>query len=378
MKKLLALLLALCMVFSLAACGGEAAADNKETAANTEAHDHDHDHDHEEETPSTVTVETVYGPVEVPYAPERICVLDLSTMDTIDALGLGENVAILSWHKHYPAHLEGYYTSETIISLQTARNNNKGNSAEATNPTEETTDPNEVYYGIDADLIIGTNEKITEELYAILSQIAPTVTLEPALECADGIYAGMRANAVTVASIWGLDVQLEELDAQYAALCAAMEGKTFVMASGDTELSSLKVANAENAESGMAEGKNKKSNTVNAVQLLEEMGMVEVTTQVPQDVTSEAIAAAVEAGTSNEDAAKMVIDGINSIAPDVVVIWNHSYVDLEDVRANGFDLLGVEDLTGGTCYISKGIGYAAGGLTSVTQVLNELADIFLN
>lgn len=372
MKKLLALLLALCMVFSLAACGGEPAAENNETAASTEAHDH------EEETPSTVTVETVYGPVEVPYAPERICVLDLSTMDTIDALGLGENVATLSWHKHYPAHLESYYTSETIISLQTARNNNKGKSEEATNPTEETTDPNEVYYGIDADLIIGTTEKITEELYAILSQIAPTVTLEPALECEDGIYAGMRANAVTVASIWGVDAQMEELDAQYAALCAAMEGKTFVMASGDTELSSLKVANAENAESGMAEGKNKKSNTVNAVQLLEEMGMVEVTTQVPQDVTSEAIAAAVEAGTSNEDAAKMVIDGINSITPDVVVIWNHSYVDLEDVRANGFDLLGVEDLTGGTCYISKGIGYAAGGLTSVTQVLNELADIFLN
>lgn len=406
MKKLLALLLVVVMVFSLAACGGETAVQGNDTAANNSE---ETNHDHEDETPSTVTVETAYGPVEVPYAPERVCVLDLSTMDIIDALGLGEKVVTLGWHKHYPTYLESYYTSETIISLQTSRNNNKGQSEETTASTEETTDPNEIYYGIDADLIIGTTEKITEELYAILSQIAPTVAMEPALENEEGIYTGMRANAALTASIWGLDEEFAEMiapyDAIYDQLVTEAVGKTYVMASGDDELGTIRVdavASGENADddrnsensdkSGESTGKsgesanqsgessqsNKKNNTDNLVTFLTQLGMVNVTDTVPQDVTSGVIEAAVAAGTSVEDAAKLVIDGINSTNSDAVFIFNYKYPDLDAVRAAGFDLLGVENLTGGVAYVSVELTYTTGGLTAVTGTLDDLAGALLN
>lgn len=180
------------------------------------------------ETPSVITVSTAYGDVEVPYAPERICVLDLSTMDIVDSLGLGEKVVCLGWHKHYPSYLEEYYVSETIISLTTSRNSGKGQTQETVS-TEEATDPYEIYYGIDADLIIGTTEKIDADLYAVLSQIAPTVALEPVLE-SDNIYLGMRENAAAVASIWGMDeefeTKMEAYDEMYTQLCETVKDKT--------------------------------------------------------------------------------------------------------------------------------------------------------
>lgn len=150
------------------------------------------------ESDGAITVNTAYGEVKVPSAPTRVCVLDLSVMDILDTLGLGENVVVLQWHKHYPAYLEEYYNSETIISL-TGNNNGHGGSTEV---TDEDADPYEMYYGIDADLIIGTTEKIDEDLYAILSQIAPTVVLTPALEASENLYDAVCENAETIASIW--------------------------------------------------------------------------------------------------------------------------------------------------------------------------------
>lgn len=327
-----------------------------------------------EETPESVTVDTAYGEVEVPYAPERICVLDLSTMDIMDALGLGDKVVSLQWHKHYPSYLDEYYNSETIISL-TSGNNGHGGSADAA--TDENTDPYEIYYGIDADLIIGTTEKITEELYEILSQIAPTVAFTPALESSEDIYTAMRENAEAAAAIWGMDEEFEtkiaSYDDLYEELKANVEGKTFALASGNTNLSTFQFGTASTSTKGKG-----KSNTVNMATFLTQLGMTDVTENVSEDASADALAAAEEAGTSAEDAAAAVISAVNEAAPDSLFIFNYGYSNLEEVREAGFDVLNLDDLACPYGFFSIELTYTSGGMTAVTSAMDLVAETVLH
>lgn len=384
-KKTIAIVLSAMMLLGvLAGCGttsgGDASSDNQNSAVNDSENNMIADDAGEENVqPEGVVVSTAYGDVEVPYAPERICVLDLNTMDIVDALGLGDQVVVLQWHKHYPEYLEAYYNSETIISLS-GGNNNHGQSTETTE-TEEETDPYEMYYGIDADIIIGTTDKITEELYAILSQIAPTV----ALETVSGQYTEMSANARTIASIWGLTDELENTlavyDEIYVNLCDVLSGKSYVIANGNTEHSTIQITvsnqkgNTENSTT-QTSGKNK-DNTAGARAFLEQFGMKNAVENVAEDAYSDAVTAAAEAGTSDEEIAAMVIAAINAAAPDAVLVYNHSYSSLEAIQAEGYDILGLDDLTCGYCFISKELGYTSGGLTAIMTSMDKLADMFL-
>lgn len=398
MKKILAFLLST-MIFAgvMTGCGSSAADDTDGNHAAANGNAGTPAPDNSDASPDSVTVSTAYGDVEVPYAPERICVLDLSTMDMIDALGLGDKVVCLQWHKHYPDYLDGYYNSETIISL-TGNNGNHGGS-QATTDTDEDADPYEIYYGIDADLIIGTTEKIDADLYAVLSQIAPTVALPTALECVENLYSGMRANAEVVAAIWGLDAELENMitpyDEIYAQLCETLSGKNFVMANANTDLNILQIGSAGKSgsqgassqqtkaasESGNSSEKsgnsNKKSNTANMSTFLTQLGMTEITETVSKDAWVESITAAVEAGTSQEDAAKTVVDAINAANPDSVFVFNYSYGSLEEIREAGFDILSLENLACPVCFVSIELTYTSGGLTAVMSTLDEMANAFL-
>lgn len=355
------------------------------------------------EATDAVTVNTAYGEVEVPYAPERICVLDLSVMDTIDALGLGDNVVVLQWHKHYPSYLETYYNSETIISLASSSNGHSGSdSAE-----DENADPYEMYYSIDADLIIGTTEKITEDLYEILCQIAPTVALTPAAEASEDLYTAVRNNTETIASIWGMEDAFEGLitpyDEIYTQLCEEVNGKSFVMASGNTELGLIQMGstgktgnstsateqsadtektadkekNTEASDSAKSSGNNKKDNTQNAVAFLTELGMTNRSEEVSQEASAEAITAAIEAGADTAEEAALVIDAINAVEPDSVFIFNYSYGSLEELQADGFDLAGLDDLVCPAGFISIELTYTSGGLTAVTSMLDLMSGMFL-
>lgn len=369
-KKMIAIVLSAMMLLgALAGCGttsgGDASSENQNSAGNDSASNIIADDAGEENVlPESVVVSTAYGDVEVPYAPERICVLDLNTMDIVDALGLGDQVVILQWHKHYPEYLEAYYNSETIISL-TSGSNNHGQSSETTE-SEEETDPYEIYYGIDADIIIGTTDKITEELYAILSQIAPTV----ALDTVSGQYTEMSANARTISSIWGLTDELESTltvyDEIYANLCDVLSGKSYVIANGNTEHSTIQIA-----------VNTKKDNTAGARAFLEQFGMINAVENVAEDASSDAVTVAAEAGTSDEEIAAMVIAAINAAAPDAVLVYNHGYSSLETIQADGYDILGLDDLTCGYCFVSKELGYTSGGLTAIMTSMDKLADMFL-
>lgn len=383
-KKLLAMMLSTSLIAGLMTGCGSSGADSNSNTASTSASVAES----EVQTPEKITVSTVYGDVEVPYAPERICVLDLSTMDIVDALGLGENVVCLQWAKHYPDYLDSYYNSETIISL-TSSNNNKG--SKANTETEEETDPYEIYYGIDADVIIGTTERIDEDMYTVLSQIAPTVALPTALESEENIYAGMRANAEVIASIWGLDETFETMIAQYDTLYAqiqdAVNGKSFVMANGNTDLSLIQIGTAGKSggssqnNSGTSEksysysGKsNKKKNTANISTFLTQLGMTELTDNVSEEASVEKVTAAVEAGTSHEDAAKTTVDAINAVNPDAVFIFNYEYGNLDELQEAGYDLLNLDNLVCPTCFVSIELSYTSGGFNAVTSTMDQIAD----
>lgn len=370
-KKILAVLLSAFMIAGTAiGCGSEEGADSgKENNAGVSSENQNGKEG--EEAPTEVTVSTVYGDVTVPYSPERICVLDLSTMDIVDALDLADQVVCLQWHKHYPSYLEEYYNSETIISI-TSGNGNHGGFSESTE-TEEETDPYEAYYGIDADIIIGTTEKITEDLYAVLSQIAPTVVLETA-STSENLYAAVLGNAATIASIWGKDETFESMiapyDEIYQNLCSEVNGKSFVMTTGNTDLSSIVPSFTVTGESS---GK-KKNNTANMINFLTQMGMVNITDDVSADLTSDALTAEVEAGTSVEDVANTVINEINTVEPTAVFIFNYSYNNLEEIRDAEFDLLGLDDLLCPYFFTSVEMTYATGGLTAVTGILSQMAE----
>ena len=110
MKKLLALTAALMLALGLTACGSAAAAN--ETAAETT--------DAEPETVSVSSLnagkETVT--VEVPYDAQRIAVLDMASLDILDALGVGDRV--VGSAKTTLSYLQDYMT-EDVAQLGTIK-----------------------------------------------------------------------------------------------------------------------------------------------------------------------------------------------------------------------------------------------------------------
>lgn len=342
------------------------------------------------ETPSVITVNTVYGDVEIPYAPERICVLDMNTMDMIHTFNLGDKVASLVYNKKHTMYLADYYASETIVSLTVSSRN-----------TEEGADPYEAYYSIDADLIIGDTSVVDENVYAVLSQIAPTVILPNAEECKDGKYAGVMANAAVIASIWGLDEEMAsisaEYDAKYAELKKVCAGKTYLIAGGNVEINSFRLATSEDGgkaktsessgrsdSSGSSEksssssgGSNKEANTTDIIAFLAELGMVNITDTTPEDVRATALAAL-----DNDAAAKKMIDWIESASPDGLFLTQRDYETYEDVLNAGYQYLYLDTLTvyknGGFAILGTEWTQLSCGLTAMMTMVDQLAVAFLD
>lgn len=92
MKKFLAFMMALAMVFCMAACGNTA---NNENAGNNESNVSDEDtvgtegnNDAEEIKPETITIQALNAnkemdDIEVPYDPQRIAILDMPALEEI-------------------------------------------------------------------------------------------------------------------------------------------------------------------------------------------------------------------------------------------------------------------------------------------------------
>ena len=196
----------------LAACGASSStassvassvAASSETAASSEA------------APESVTIKAFNGAkelvdVEVPFDPQRIAILELASLDILDELGVGDRVVgTASTSLDY---LQSYVTNDSIVNL--------GNIKEADMEAVMACEPDIIFIG-------GRLSKS----YDALCEIAPVVFL--ATDAEKGVVESTRENAMTIASIFGLEDHVEALmadfDSRIDALKAFAEGKTAIV-----------------------------------------------------------------------------------------------------------------------------------------------------
>ena len=191
MKKLVSLLLAALMLLGMA------------TAALAE------------DAPETVTITSLNAErepfeLEVPYDPQRIAILDMPSLDILDRLGLGDRVV---GSATTPLEdLQAYVPGETIANLGTIK--------EADLEAVMACEPDVIFIG----------GRLSAS-YDALSEIAPVVFLSTDTEI--GVVESVRNNATTIASMFGLEAQVDELmagfDARIEALAAFAEGKNAIV-----------------------------------------------------------------------------------------------------------------------------------------------------
>ena len=190
MKKLLSALLAALMLLTLASAVAE-------------------------ETPATVTITSLDASgaaveLEVPYDPQRIAILDMAALDILMSLGLGDRV--VGSASTSLSYLQDVVSREGVANLGTIK--------EADLEAVMACEPDVIFIG---GRLSGS--------YDALSEIAPVVYLSTDSET--GVVESVRRNATTIASMFGLEAQVEDLmagfDERIAALHAFAEGKTAIV-----------------------------------------------------------------------------------------------------------------------------------------------------
>ncbi len=219
MKRFLALILALMMVFALAACsssdaGGEDVSGGNDNAQDDGSADSGSGGEDGEEVPTEVTIASLDGTgaeieLTVPYDPQRIAILDMASLDILDALGVGDRV--VGTADTSLEYLQDYI-NEDIENLGTIKEADL-----------------EAVMAVEPDIIfIGGRLSAS---YDALSEIAPVVYLSTDTEL--GVVESVRKNANTIASIFGLESEVEELmggfDTRIEALVAVAEGQTAIV-----------------------------------------------------------------------------------------------------------------------------------------------------
>ena len=191
MKKLISLLLSALMLLGLA------------SAALAEA------------APETITITSLNAnreaaELEVPYDPQRIAILDMASLDIIDRLGLGDRV--VGSADTSLSYLQAYAPGDAIANLGTIK--------EADLEAVMACEPDVIFIG----------GRLSAS-YDALSEIAPVVYLSTDTEI--GVVESVRRNATTIASMFGLEAQVDELmagfDARIEALAAFAEGKNAIV-----------------------------------------------------------------------------------------------------------------------------------------------------
>ena len=203
MKKLTTLVLALAMVFGLAACGNK----NSGTTSKEDTN--------KTKKPKTVTIKSFNAnneetDLEVPYDAQRIAVMDMAALDILDSLGLGDRVVGSS--STSLDYLQEYVTNDEIADLGTIK--------EADMEAVMSCEPDVIFIG----------GRLAQS-YDALSEIAPVVYLSTDTEI--GLVKSVEKNAKKIASMFGLEDDVKDLmngyDARIEKLKAFAEGKTAII-----------------------------------------------------------------------------------------------------------------------------------------------------
>ena len=184
MKKLCSFVLVLALVASVFALGG------KDSAPALSG--------------KTVTVTGLDGnlaatQVEVPFNPQRIAILDMATLDILDALNLGDRVIGMAGTTL--PYLNDYSSNKSLANLGTIK--------EADLEAVMASEPDIIFIG----------GRLSAS-YDILSEIAPVVQL--AVDRNLGVVESVRQNATTIASIFGKEAEVEALMANFDQRIAAL------------------------------------------------------------------------------------------------------------------------------------------------------------
>ena len=219
MKKFVSFTLALALAASMAACGQSAgSAASASSAASTPAASapaaSSQSAASETAAPETIVISSLNGAreeieLEVPYDPQRIAILDMASLDILDALGVGDRV--VGTAQTSLDYLQSY-TGGNMANLGTIK--------EADLEAVMSCEPDVIFIG----------GRLASS-YDALSEIAPVVFLSTDTEL--GVVESVRKNAGIIASMFGLEDDVDELmagfDSRIEALAAFAEGKTAIV-----------------------------------------------------------------------------------------------------------------------------------------------------
>ena len=211
MKKKIAVLLISVMAAGLVACG-QAKEEKTEATENTTVEATEAGESTEAEAPESVQITTLNANKEkieitVPYNPQRIAALDMAALDIIDKLGMGDRVVGAA--NTSIDYLSDYVGNEEVKNLGTIK--------EADMEAVMECEPDVIFIG----------GRLSAS-YDALSEIAPVIYL--ATDTKIGLVESVTQNATTIASLFGMESEVEKKTVDFAeriaALQAVAEGKT--------------------------------------------------------------------------------------------------------------------------------------------------------
>ena len=147
--------------------------------------------------------------ITVPYDPQRIAILDLAALDIIDNLGMGDRVVGMA--DTSIDYLSDYAENSELTNLGTIK--------EADLEAVMECEPDVIFIG----------GRLSAS-YDALSEIAPVIYLSTDTEI--GLVESVTKNATTIASLFGLESEIEEKTADFAERIEALQ----VIADGKTAL----------------------------------------------------------------------------------------------------------------------------------------------
>lgn len=211
-KKILSFALAGAMTLSLMACSAQT--DDSSAGAGSSVSSETDSESPDKDSKESVTVSSLNGSqqkieLEVPFNPQRIAVLDMASLDILDALGVGDRVVgTASTDIDY---LQKYINDDLA---------NLGTIKEADPEAIMTCEPDVIFIG----------GRLASS-YDTLSEIAPVVYLSVDTDL--GVIESIRQNAATVASIFGLEEKVEDLmsdfDTRIETLRTVSEDRTAIV-----------------------------------------------------------------------------------------------------------------------------------------------------
>ena len=218
MKKLWSILLALSMVFALAACGNQGTAGGGAPSATPAPSGQQPESPDAPDTaaPETLTITTRNGAgetveIEFPYDPAKVAVMDLAALDILDSIGRTDRITGVSKGSSID-YLQAYVTDDSLLNLGTVK--------EADLEAVMECEPEVIFIG-------GRLSSYYDELV----KIAPVYMVYTDSEA--GVVASTAMNTKNIASLFGLEDQVDALlsayDARIQALQAAAEGRTAIV-----------------------------------------------------------------------------------------------------------------------------------------------------